>query len=161
MRAHGVAMRSNLILFVLVLVLVLENQNFIEDEGRGRRRSPYFKYSMVIRQFRLVRVRGPMKELSSTQAKYLRGIAHSLKPVVFLGQKGLTDALISSTEEAFDRHELIKIKFIDFKEKKQKTKMAESLEIRTGSHLAGIIGHIAILYRPHPDPEKRKIILPK
>ena len=102
-----------------------------------------------------------MKKLTSTQTKYLRGIAHGLKPVVFLGQKGLTNALISSTEEAFDRHELIKIKFIDFKEKKQKTKMAEALEIRTGSHLAGIIGHIAILYRQHPDQEKRKIILPK
>jgi len=102
-----------------------------------------------------------MKKLTSIQTKYLRGIAHGLKPVVFLGQKGLTEALISSTEEAFDRHELIKIKFIDFKEKKQKTKMAESLEIRTGSHLAGIIGHIAILYRQHADPEKRKIVLPK
>ncbi len=96
-----------------------------------------------------------MKKLTSTQAKYLRGIAHDLKPVVFLGQKGLTDALISSTEDAFDRHELIKIKFIDFKEKNQKTKMAEALEVRTGSHLVGIIGHIAILYRQHPDPESQ------
>ena len=102
-----------------------------------------------------------MKELTSTQAKYLRGIAHGLKPVVFVGQKGVTDALISSAEEAFDRHELIKIKFIDFKEKKQKTDIARTLESRTGSYLAGIIGHIAILYRQHPDPEKRKIVLPK
>ena len=102
-----------------------------------------------------------MKKITSTQAKYLRGIAHGLKPVVYVGQKGVTDALISSTEEAFDRHELIKIKFIDFKEKKQKTDIARALESRTGSHLAGIIGHIAILYRQHPDAKKRKIILPK
>jgi RNA-binding protein len=101
-----------------------------------------------------------MKELTSTQAKYLRGIAHGLKPVVYVGQKGITDALISSTEEAFDRHELIKIKFIDFKEKNQKTDIAKALESRTGSHLAGIIGHIAILYRQHPDPGKQKIVLP-
>ena len=102
-----------------------------------------------------------MKKITSTQAKYLRGIAHGLKPVVYVGQKGVTDALISSTEEAFDRHELIKIKFIDFKEKKQKTDIARVLESRTGSHLAGMIGHIAILYRQHPDQEKRKIVLPK
>lgn len=102
-----------------------------------------------------------MKKITSTQAKYLRGIAHGLKPVVYVGQKGVTDALISSTEEAFDRHELIKIKFIDFKEKKQKTDIARALESRTGSHLAGMIGHIAILYRQHPDQEKRKIVLPK
>lgn len=101
-----------------------------------------------------------MQKLTSTQAKYLRGIAHGLKPVVYIGQKGLTDALIRSTEEAFDSHELIKIKFIDYKEKKKKTELSRDLEARTGSHLAGMIGHIAILYRPHPDLEKRKIVLP-
>ena len=101
-----------------------------------------------------------MKNLTSTQAKYLRGIAHGLKPVVYIGQKGLTDALIRSTEEAFDSHELIKIKFIDYKEKKQKTELSRDLEGRTGSQLAGIIGHVAILYRPHADREKRKIKLP-
>jgi hypothetical protein len=37
-KGEGFCMRSNLILFVLVLVLVLVKQNFIEDEGRGRRR---------------------------------------------------------------------------------------------------------------------------
>jgi RNA-binding protein len=102
-----------------------------------------------------------MKKLTSTQAKYLRGIAHGLKPVVFIGQKGFTDALIRSTEEAFDSHELIKIKFIDYKEKKQKTEIARTLGERTGSHLAGMVGHIAIFYRQHPEAEKRKIMLPK
>ena len=102
-----------------------------------------------------------MQELTSTQAKYLRGIAHGLKPVVFIGQKGLTDALIRSTEEAFDSHELIKIKFIDFKEKKQKSEIARTLGVRTGSHLAGMVGHIAMLYRQHRDPDKRKIVLPE
>lgn len=102
-----------------------------------------------------------MRELTSTQAKYLRGMAHGLKPVVFIGQKGLTDALIRSTEEAFESHELIKVKFIDYKGKKQKTEIANAIAARTGSHLAGMVGHIAILYRQHRDPEKRKIILPK
>ena len=102
-----------------------------------------------------------MKKLTSSQAKYLRGIAHGLKPVVFIGQKGLTEALIRSTEGAFDSHELIKIKFIDNKEKKQKTEIVRALEAGTGSHLAGMIGHIAILYRQHQDLKKQKIVLPK
>ena len=102
-----------------------------------------------------------MDTINSTQAKYLRGMAHGLKPVVFIGQKGLTDALVRSTEQAFDNHELIKIKFIDYKEKKQKSEIAKALEVHTGSHMAGIIGHIAIYYRQHPDPEKRKIVLPE
>jgi len=102
-----------------------------------------------------------MNELNSTQAKYLRGVAHSLKPVVFVGQKGLTEALIRSTEQASDRHEVIKIKFVDYKEKKQKAEIARALGNKTASHLAGMIGHVAILYKQHPDPEKREILLPK
>ncbi len=101
-----------------------------------------------------------MKKLNSLQAKYLRGLAHGLKPVVLVGQKGLTAKLIKSTNDALGRHELIKVKFIDFKEKKQKQDIAAAIETKTGSQMAGMIGHIAILYRPHADPEKRKIQLP-
>jgi RNA-binding protein len=102
-----------------------------------------------------------MKKLTGLQAKYLRGLAHDLKPIVFVGQKGVTDALIASTEQAFERHELIKVKFIDFKEKKQKKEIAETIMSTTGCLLAGMIGHIATFYRPHTDPEKRRIVLPK
>jgi len=101
-----------------------------------------------------------MKKLTSIQAKFLRGLAHTLKPVVFVGQKGLTTSLIASTDEAFQRHELIKVKFIDFKEKAQKKEIVAAIENETNSRMAGIIGHIAIFYRPQNDPEKRKIVLP-
>jgi RNA-binding protein len=101
-----------------------------------------------------------MKELTSIQAKYLRGLAHALKPVVFVGQKGVTPALIQSAEQAFQHHELIKAKFIDFKEKEQKKEIVAAIEKKTNSRLAGMIGHVAILYRPHSEPEKRKIVLP-
>ena len=102
-----------------------------------------------------------MKKLAGFQTKYLRGLAHGLKPVVFIGQKGVTDALIASIEQAFDRYELIKIKFIDFKEKRQKKEIAEAIEVKTDCLLAGMIGHVAIFYRQHDDPEKRKIGLPE
>jgi RNA-binding protein len=101
-----------------------------------------------------------MKKLTSTQAKYLRGLAHELKPVVFVGQKGLSPTLIKTADEAFLRHELIKIKFIDYKEKAQKKEIAIAIENETGCCMAGLIGHVAIFYRPHEEPEKRKIVLP-
>ena len=101
-----------------------------------------------------------MKKLTSIQAKFLRGLAHALKPVVFVGQKGVTHALIKSADEAFQRHELVKVKFIDFKEKEQKKEIAAALESKTNSLMAGMIGHIAIFYKQHNDPEKRKIALP-
>lgn len=100
-----------------------------------------------------------MKKLTSIQAKFLRGLAHALKPVVFVGQKGITNALITSTDEAFQRHELIKVKFIDFKEKEQKKEIAAAIENKTNSQMAGMIGHVAIFYKQHRDPDKRKITL--
>lgn len=102
-----------------------------------------------------------MDELKGFQKKYLRGLAHSLKPVVFIGQKGITDSLEASVNEALDAHELIKIKFIEFKEKKQKEEVSAEIIERTGSVLAGIIGHMAIIYRPHKEKKKRNIKIPK
>ncbi len=98
--------------------------------------------------------------MNSSQRKYLRGLAHGLKPVVFVGQKGVTVALGNAINEALDTHELIKIKFVEFKEKAHKTAITERIETDTGAVLAGLIGHMAIFYRPHKNPEKRRIQLP-
>ncbi|MBW1854260.1 MAG: YhbY family RNA-binding protein [Deltaproteobacteria bacterium] len=40
-----------------------------------------------------------MKNLKSFQRKYLRGLTHKVKPVVLIGQKGLTDKVLRSTEQ--------------------------------------------------------------
>ena len=102
-----------------------------------------------------------MQELKGFQKKYLRGLAHKLQPVVYVGQKGVTDAVIDSLEEALSAHELVKVRFVENKEKNTKKMISTELEKRTGSRMVGLIGHVAILFRPHPDPDKRKIILPQ
>ena len=99
--------------------------------------------------------------LYSFQKKYLRGLAHGLKPLVFVGQKGVTPALVDALNQALSDHELIKVKFIEFKEKDQKKQILAEIETRTGCSAAGLIGHTAIVFRRHPDPEKRKISLPE
>ena len=78
-----------------------------------------------------------------------------------IGQKGITQSLLDSLNQALLDHELVKIKFIEFKEKKYKKQFAAEIEAKTGCRTAGIIGHMAIVFRRHPDSEKRKIILPK
>ncbi len=100
-----------------------------------------------------------MTELTSGQRKYLRGLAHHLDPVVIVGKQGLTDAVTQATTEALDAHELIKIRFNEFK--KEKKELTAHLAGETGSAVAGIIGHVAILYRPHPEEDKRRITLPR
>ena len=101
-----------------------------------------------------------MEALDGFQKKFLKSLAHGLKPVVYLGQRGLTPNLMESIHDALNTHELIKVKFIEFKEKKQKAEMAETIEAETGCQLVGMIGHIAIFYRQQADPDKRKIKLP-
>ena len=100
-----------------------------------------------------------MKSLTSSQAKFLRGLAHNLKPVVFIGQKGITTALLESIREALAVHELIKVRFIDSPDKRRRTDAVVEVQEKTESALVGMIGHVAIFYRPQPDPAKRKIVL--
>lgn len=99
-----------------------------------------------------------MDKLKGSQKKYLRSYAHHLKPLVIIGAKGVTEQLIGSVDLALKDHELIKVKFGEFKEAKKE--ISEEIAKATGSELVGLIGNIAILYRLHPDPEKRKIKIP-
>ena len=63
-------------------------------------------------------------ELAGYQKKYLRACAHALKPVVSVGQKGLTPALQASLEAALARHELVKVKFVELKDRAGKPRIA-------------------------------------
>ena len=98
--------------------------------------------------------------LKGYQRKFLRSSAHRLKPVLMIGQKGVTDSVISALEAALCRHELIKIKFIEEKERGHKEAILDDLQRTSGATLVGMVGHIAILYRQHPDRDKRKIRVP-
>ena len=97
--------------------------------------------------------------LKGSDRRHLRGLAHHLKPVVQVGKQGLIENLITTVSHALDAHELIKVKFVDVKQ--QREKLSREIATRTQSELAGIVGNIAILYRQHSDAEKRKIRLPQ
>lgn len=98
-----------------------------------------------------------MPTLTSAQRKQLRAMAHHLDPLILVGKQGASDMLVRATAEALDSHELIKVRFNEFKDEKRD--LIETIAFRTGSQLVGLIGHVAILYRQNPDEEKRKINL--
>ncbi|MCP4746039.1 MAG: ribosome assembly RNA-binding protein YhbY [Desulfobacteraceae bacterium] len=100
-----------------------------------------------------------MQPLVGYQRKYLRGLAHCLKPVLLIGQKGVTNSVVHSLDDALTKHELVKVKFIEGKQRDNKNRVIEILEQKTDAHMVGMIGHTAILYRPHPEEDKRKITL--
>lgn len=89
---------------------------------------------------------------------YLRGLAHALKPTVQIGREGLTEPLLRSIELAFENAELVKVQFVGSKDRKKE--IAAAIDRRLGTECVGLIGHIAIVYRRHPDPERRRIVLP-
>ena len=99
-----------------------------------------------------------MEQLKGSQRKNLRSQAHHLKPLVIIGAKGLTEQLIGSVDLALKDHELIKVKFGEFKEAKKE--ISGQIAKTTKSELIGLIGNIAIFYRQQHNPEKRKIKLP-
>jgi RNA-binding protein len=102
-----------------------------------------------------------MDRLQGYRKRFLRGIAHSLKPVVYVGQKGFTDALASALDEALDHHELVKVKFVEFKDKEEKERLIRQIEQAASCELVGMIGHTATFFRRQGDPEKRKIVFPR
>ncbi len=102
-----------------------------------------------------------MEKLKGYQKKYLKGLAHGMKPLVFVGQKGLSPSLTRAVDASLETHELVKVKFVDFKEKDQKEEICAAIEKETACERVGLIGHMAIFFRRQKDPEKRKIDVPK
>ena len=98
------------------------------------------------------------ESLHGFQRRALRGMAHSLKPVVEVGSGGVTESLLEAVADALADHELIKIRIAE--ERSSRHLLAEQIARATRSELAGVVGHVAILYRPASDPELRKVVLP-
>ena len=98
-----------------------------------------------------------MLSISPAQKRFLRAHAHSLHPVVTIGEAGLTEAVIKEVERSLASHELIKIKSHSGEKamrENQLTEICESLNAAPVQH----IGKILIVYKPAETP---KLALPK
>ncbi len=94
--------------------------------------------------------------LTGKQKNYLRGIAHNLNPVVMIGGKGLTDAVMNEIELALDQHELIKIK-LPSNAKAEKVALLAQITGQSESEPVQLIGRVGVVYRANKEP---KITLP-
>ena len=84
--------------------------------------------------------------LSSKARSELKSRAHHLKPVVRLGQHGLTEGVVNETDLSLNTHELIKV-HIHNGDREARKLMAESLCTQTKAECVGSIGKVFILYR--------------
>ena len=98
--------------------------------------------------------------LKGYQKQYLKGLAHGIAPLVIIGQNGCTPTVLKAIHISLETHELIKIKFNDFKEKIQKEEILSGIIAQSSALLVGTVGHTALLFRQNSDPEKRKIVIP-
>lgn len=96
--------------------------------------------------------------LSTSQKRYLRGFAHDLKPVILVGQKGVTQALLAEFDGALAHHELIKVKLADG-ERESRADSIETIRAHSGAELVQTIGKVACFYKRNPD--RAQFQLPK
>ncbi|MEE1286692.1 MAG: ribosome assembly RNA-binding protein YhbY [Ruminobacter sp.] len=97
-------------------------------------------------------------ELTTKQKLFLKTKAHDLKPVVMIGQKGVTETVITEIITSIEHHELLKIK-INSEDREQKEEIAQYIAEQTGSEIVQLMGKNLTLFKQNK--KKSKFSLPK
>src|SRR5690554_6950175 len=92
-----------------------------------------------------------MTQLTNKQKQFLKGLAHSLRPVVLLGINGLTEGVVAEIDGALAHHELIKVK-IPGDDRQTRQAIEQAIARETQAVIVQTIGKTLILYRPAKEP---------
>ena len=95
--------------------------------------------------------------LSTKQNQYLRGLAHRLKPVIIIGNAGLTEAVMEEIKLAIEHHELIKVK-IHADDRETRKEFCENIITECSCHHVQSIGHVAVFFK---SGKNNKITIPR
>ena len=98
----------------------------------------------------------PGERLSGAQRRKLRALAHDLKPVAELGRQGLSEAFVGEVDRALASHELIKVRLRA--DRDERAQLLPEIAHRLGCEAVGMVGQVAILYRPAAEPERRRVL---
>jgi len=96
--------------------------------------------------------------LSPSQRRYLRSLAHDLSPVILLGAKGATEAVLKELDLALSHHELVKVK-LSGGDKDERQEQIDFLTEGTKAESVQQIGHVLVLFRRNED--EPKLALPR
>jgi len=90
-----------------------------------------------------------MVPLTNAQLRAFKAQAQRLKATLKIGKEGISPSFLAALHEALKHHELVKVKFDDFKD--QKKELSPQLAEQSGSHLVMRVGNVAVLYRAKPE----------
>ncbi len=96
-----------------------------------------------------------MSPLTNAKIRELKARAQLMKPTLKVGHEGLSEQFIAALDEALKHHDLVKVKFSDFKEEKKT--LSPQLAEKTGSELIMRVGNVAVLYRATPVVAEKEV----
>jgi RNA-binding protein len=85
-------------------------------------------------------------QLSDKQKKHLRGIAHDLKPIIHVGNAGISSGLTAELDQTLEHHELVKVK-LRVGDREARNQAIDAMVEKTRASLVARIGNTAVLYR--------------
>ncbi len=91
-----------------------------------------------------------MLTLTNPQKRHLKALAHARKPIVIIGDNGVTPAVLHEILQALDYHELVKIR-VNAADRADREAMIEEVRATSGAILVQRVGHIATLFRRNPE----------
>lgn len=89
-------------------------------------------------------------QLDNATIKRLKGIGHDLKPIVMIGNKGITPSITEEIDRALTDHELIKVK-LPAGTKEERDVIGNQLATAANASLIHSIGRMALLLRQNPN----------
>ena len=84
--------------------------------------------------------------LNNELKKRFKAIGHQLKPVVTIGENGLSEGVLGELDRALNDHELIKIK-LAVTEREDRRALIDELCASSKAELVQVIGKMALIYR--------------
>lgn len=98
--------------------------------------------------------------LTESQKKHLRGLGHALKPVIIVGDSGLSEGVVAEFESTLNHHELIKVR-VRAGDRAARDEIIEKMCSDGAANLIQRIGNVALLYRPNLNKKlEQRIRLP-
>ena len=85
-------------------------------------------------------------ELTAKEKSYIKGLAHHLKPVIYIGKSSISNEVLQELSNTIKKHELIKVK-IQLSGNKEKKLFANEIAKLSDTTLIQIIGKNIVLLK--------------